>query len=252
MDAIQESLNQMMVTFGQRMDSFEDRQGRQTSNPGTPTPEDDSLALEFQSFKMFVITSLKSLQGQIEVMAKQLDQQEMRGRRKYLLLHGLNEVQNEHTEACLVKVLSDHFKLSGLNSGAITQCHRLGRASSNDKSRPILFKLRDLDLRSSIWSSKSSLKGTGLIISEFLTKSRQDLFMAARQKYGIRQSWTRDGSIFVAELDGRRRRIECIADLAGASDCVVSHKDTLKPVAPTKQTVKAPTAKTRRAAASKK
>lgn len=254
MDAIQASLNHMMTTFGQRMDAFEERQA---SNPSTPIADSESLALEFHDFKLFVLASFKALQSQIEAMAKQLDKQEMHSRRKFLLLHGLKELHKENTSQELIKTLSNRLMLSDLTVSDVTQYHRLGSTHSGDKPRPILFKLRDIDIRSKIWSTKTSLKGSGLIISEFLTKPRQELFLAARHKYGVKKSWTSEGNVFVIEQDGRRRRIVCAADLAGSTDCIAdlassSHKESTKRSVATKPPGTAPASKPKRAAASKK
>ncbi|CAG4982991.1 unnamed protein product [Colias eurytheme] len=57
---------------------------------------------------------------------------------------------------------------------------QVGKPQEN-KPRPILCKLRNLSDKELIWSSKISLKGTGITLSEFLTKSRHEVFMAARE-----------------------------------------------------------------------
>ncbi|CAF4803213.1 unnamed protein product [Pieris macdunnoughi] len=55
----------------------------------------------------------------------------------------------------------------------------------DDKPRPVLIKLREHCDKDKIWLPKSGLKGTGITISEFLTKTRHYLFMAARRHFGI-------------------------------------------------------------------
>lgn len=210
MDAIQKSMDQMMQVFGQRMAAFEERQGTKSS-----LSDADPLASEFAEFKAFVMASLQALQAQIGLLTKQVDQQEMRGRRKILLLHGLQEEQKENTSALVVATLVERLKLVNLTVSDLVRCHRMGRATSGDKPRPILFKLRDDSTRGKIWSSKTSLKGTGISLSEFLTKMRHDVYMAARQKYGITKCWTMDGFVFVIGPDGTRHRVSCNGDLAG-------------------------------------
>lgn len=241
MDAIQESLNQMMETFHQRLDTIEGQLPQKT--PASP----GSLATEFAAFKAFVMVSFRALQGQIGMLAQQVDQGEMRSRRKILLLHGVPEDQKENTNTVVAKEMLERLKLAGFSSSDISRCHRMGRAAGKDRPRPILFKLREVTLREKIWSSKTLLKGSGVTLSEFLTKTRHDVFLAARQRFGVTKCWTREGNIYVLGPDGVRHRVSCLGDLGA----IVS-KETAKPAVPSKQTTGAAPSKTRRAAAAKK
>lgn len=249
MDAIQENMNQMMQMFACRMDAFEERQVTKPSSSDT-----ESLASEFVTFKTFIMASLRNLQAQIESLVKLADQQEMRGRRKILLLHGLQEQEKEDTSALVIVTLVERLKLEDFTANDIGRCHRMGRVASGvggGKPRPILFELRDEMTRSKIWSSKTSLKGTGLTLSEFLTKTRHDVYMAARQKYGITKCWTRDGLVFVIGPDGTRHRVSCNEDLAGIAAKKASKPSTVrKEATPPVAAVIPP--KTRRPAVAKK
>lgn len=248
MDAIQESLNQMMENFNQRMDTIE---GQLPKNaPGSP----GSVAAELASFKVFALASMRALQCQISMLAQQVDHIEMQGRRKILLLHGLPEVEKEDTSAVVVRAVVDHMKLSGFSVADINRCHRMGRAAGKDRPRPVLFKLRDVGLRDKIWSTKTNLKGSGITLSEFLTKTRHNVFLAARQRFGVSKCWTRQGHVFVLGSDGTRHRVSNLGDLGGIG---IEQKESTKPSTATTargamaQSV-APLKMSRRAAAVKK
>lgn len=249
MDAIQESLNQMMQCFNQRMDTIEEQLPKTV--PGSP----GSIAAELASFKVFALASMRALQCQIAVLAQQVDQVEMQGRRKILMLHGLPEVQGEVTSEVVVKAVVEQLKLTGFSVSNISRCHRMGRAAGKDRPRPVLFKLRDVALRDKIWTSKTSLKGSGITLSEFLTKTRHDVFLAARQEFGIAKCWTGQGNVFVLGPDGARHRVNCLSDLAGIklqkSATAAKEPATTVKEAAAKSTTTAPV-KTRRAAVVKK
>lgn len=231
----------MMAAFHQRLDTIEGQLPQNTStSPG-------SLATEFATFKAFVMVSFRALQSQIEMLAQQVDQGEMRSRRKILLLHGIPEEQKEDTSVVTANMMVEKLKLVGFSSNDISRCHRMGRAAGKDRPRPILFKLRDVVLRDKIWSSKTQLKGSGITLSEFLTKTRHDVFLAARQRFGLAKCWTREGNIYVLGPDGARRRISCLGDLGA-----IAPKETVKPAARSKEATGAGPSRLRRAATTKK
>ena len=59
---------------------------------------------------------------------------------------------------------------------------------------------------------EKKLKGTGLFISESLTKSRLDLFNATKDKVGNRNVWTVNGKI-MAKIGSTTKRITNVHDI---------------------------------------
>lgn len=177
------------------------------------TNDSENLAREFTDFKLFVLSSLRALQSQIEYLAKQVDHQEMYNRRKILLLRGVHEGQNEDVTAVVVATFKDRLKVTDFTANDLSRCHRLGHSTNTDKPRPILIELHNNTIRSKIWATKTRLKGSGIVVTEFLTKARHDAFMAARKRFGVGKAWTLDGYIFVVAADGTRHRVCCQKDL---------------------------------------
>lgn len=211
MESIQRSIGELMATFQSRMTAFENELQK---NP-VPLPTNThsaTLASEFATFRTFIIQAVSTIQQQVEVLAQSVDNLEMQGRRKILLMHGVAEDDQMDTEALLVNLVHDKLHLNDVTVSDIKRCHRMGRALV-DKPRPILFKLSSTTVRDKIWFAKKYLKGTGITISEFLTKQRHDIFLAAREKYGVTQCWTLAGNVYVLGSDGERRRIVTMADL---------------------------------------
>lgn len=207
MEAINRTVADMTELFNQRMAEFEQALEK---TPCTTTTTTSGLAAEYATFRTFIVQALGTLQQQVGILAQSLDNMEMRGRRKILLLHGVPEKQEEETAQVVVQIVKQHFKLD-LTSG-IKRCHRMGRSSTH-KPRPILFKVHDMALRDKIWFGKTNLKGSGLTVSEFLTKSRHNVFMAARDRFGVTQCWTREGTVFVLDSKGSRHRVTSFAEL---------------------------------------
>lgn len=202
------SAHQMMVEFTQRMEYFESELQKNLNQ----APNISSLSVEFSSFKAFTLCALRTLQDQITMNARSIDHLEMRGRRKILLIHGVPEDQKENTSLVVARTVASKLKMPQFTSADISRCHRMGRSTSN-KPRPILFKMHDVAVRDNVWFAKTNLKNSGITISEFLTKSRHEVFMAARQRFGISKCWTQAGNVVVVSSDGSRQRVNWMGDL---------------------------------------
>lgn len=210
MESILESQEQLQVLFSRRMEAFEEELKKKSPSPSSTS----TVVTEFTSFRTFILAALKGLQDQIRLLAYESDNQEMRARRKILLIHGIPEDTKEDTAAVIAKTVVEQLKVSDFSISDISRCHRMGRLSKPDRPRPILLKVRDMSLRNKLWYAKTTLKGSGITLTEFLTKPRHDTFMAARQQFGVTKCWTRDGFVFVLGHDGSRHRISCIAELS--------------------------------------
>ncbi|XP_047019323.1 uncharacterized protein LOC124646327 [Helicoverpa zea] len=246
MDPINNTVSGLMDMFHKRMTEFEVRLQKAPADPSNTS----NLAAEFTVFKEFIAQALNSLQQQVELLARTVDSMEMRGRRGILLLHGVPEEKDEDTAKVIVGVVKDRFRIHSFAEDDIKRCHRMGRSSSTTKPRPILFKLRDVAVRNNIWFEKTKLKGTGITVSEFLTKPRHDLFMAARKRFGVTKCWTRDGCIYVLAPNGSRHRVTSSTELSS----ILSRGGTKSPEAASTNAPQKPiiTSRPKRAAAIKK
>ena len=207
MDALKESITAMAEMFNVRMNEFQHDLSK-TASPATVS----TLAADFASFKNFIHTALSSLQKQVELLNREVDRMEMSRRRKTLLIHGLAENKSEDVGTLVVNTMANNLDVANFSASNIRTAYRLGRLQG-DKPRPVVVKFSDAQVRHSIWLAKTKLKGSGITISEFLTKSRHEVFMLARRRYGVGKCWTRDGTINVIAPNGLRYRVECMADL---------------------------------------
>lgn len=207
MESIQNSLTAMADMFNARMNEFQQELSK-TSSPVTTT----SLAAEFSTFRTFMMASMTTLQRQVEFLGREIDRMEMKNRRKMILLHGIPEDKSEDTSARVTTLVADYLDLPNFSSSSIKFSHRLGRPSGT-RNRPIVVKFSDIVVRDKVWFAKTRFKGTGITQSEFLTKTRHDVFLTARQRFGIGKCWTREGRIFIIAPDGSRHQVETSSDL---------------------------------------
>lgn len=243
MREIKGSMAQMQAVFTEQMAVYEGKLHKQSTSDAPATTA--GLAAEFSTFKSFVLIAMRALQDQIQATAQTVDQLETMSRRKHLLLHGVPEEKSEDTAAIVAKVVVGRLKMTGFTAGDINRCHRMGRLTTN-RPRPILVKLRDIAVRDRIWFAKTNLKDTGITLSEFLTRARHEVFMEARQRFGINKSWTREGYVFVVGPDSIRRRVSCLADLDKISGSLASGSSATAAPKPTGVIKESMAPKTRR------
>lgn len=136
---------------------------------------------------------------QLRETRQNFDRLEQYTRRNNLRFFGILETENEDTDSLILAILRDKLQIS-ISTSDVERTHRVGKAS--DRNRCIIVKFVSYRKRSEVYSLKSKLKNTKLIISEDLTKLRYTAYKAALKKYGPRSVWTRDGEI-MWKKDGR-------------------------------------------------
>ncbi|KAJ8707086.1 hypothetical protein PYW08_011220 [Mythimna loreyi] len=203
-------MEDLSATFSSRMDTYEKELKTVSSNDVTHKTI-ASLSRDFVEFKCLIWKTMTALKSQMELLTVGLDRHEMASRRQVLLLHGLAEHKDEDHTSQAVAVLKEKMKIPNVTPADISSCHRLGADSG--KPRPLLIRFSGYNLRSEVWRNKTILKGSGVVVSEFLTKPRHDMFMNARKHFGVKQCWTSEGKIIILLPDKSRRKIESAAEL---------------------------------------
>ncbi|XP_034231494.1 protein unc-13 homolog C-like [Thrips palmi] len=138
-----------------------------------------------------------------------LDEREQYSRRNNVRIFGVKEQSNEDTNNLVI----DLAKKMGvhLEHYHIDRSHRIGKAG--ERPRPIIVKFVSYAERSSLFSAKKRLKGTGVTIREDLTKMRMDLLKTAVSHYSNNAVWTIDGVILVKVNKDRPFRVRSDGDL---------------------------------------
>ncbi|XP_052758617.1 uncharacterized protein LOC128202411 [Galleria mellonella] len=208
MESVQQSLEQLMAHFDTRMAAFQSNLDKASTAPVTLS----TLSSDFAQFKTLMTESLISLQQQVHVLAQQQDRLEMHNRRKILLLHGVRVDDEGDLTTVVSGILTERLKVP-VSPDNISRTHRMGGLSQG-KLRPILVKFRRTEVRNSVWSAKTALKNSGITLSEFLTKTRHDIFMKARKHFGVTKCWTRNGVVVIIGPDGKRHRVSSIAEVS--------------------------------------
>lgn len=205
------NMDKLEKMFESRMCHYEQKLQKAAAGTSSAPPDISTLSREFTDFKTFVWQTLSTMKTQIELLSMGLDRHETAMRRKVLLLHGVPEMPNEKIHSVVLKVLTDQLKMTDVTLDHLQVCHRLG--SSHTKARPILLRFNSIHHRHLVWDNKTALKGSGITMSEFLTKTRHKIFMTARGHFGVKQCWSVEGRIMIILSDKSRRKIESMREL---------------------------------------
>ncbi|KAF9799707.1 hypothetical protein SFRURICE_018319 [Spodoptera frugiperda] len=194
------------------LDSWEERIGRkfqevqvQIQTAGTSKDTIARVAEDFRTFRELVFEMLKMLRLQVSEHSRELDEINTRSRRKALIIQGVPEVASEDCAAVTLSVCNSKLGLN-LTASSIKVSHRLGQPNA-DHHRPVLVKFASTADKMTVWKAKAGLRGSNIVIKEFLTRTRQSVFERARQHFGMRACWTNNSVIHIRAPDGSRHKV---------------------------------------------
>ena len=111
------------------------------------------------------------LKERIDLLEKKSDDSEQYSRRNCLLVHGVEEQEQENTDNIVLNVIKEHLDIELLVKD-FDRSHRTGKSNSKSKRRPIIVKFISYNDRRAIFNNKKRLKGTGISITDSLTAER--------------------------------------------------------------------------------
>ncbi|XP_033731169.1 uncharacterized protein LOC117320790 [Pecten maximus] len=134
---------------------------------------------------------------------------EQQGRKNSVRISGLHDPSvKESVEDCVKKVVEfSNTKLGvSLRPEDIDIAHRLGKFD-NSRKRTVIVKLTHRTKKQELVRARRILKGTGLIVSEDLTRFNQQRLSEAFRLDCVQNSYSIDGKLFVVLKNGKRRRL---------------------------------------------
>ena len=127
-----------------------------------------------------------------------IDELEQYGRNNCLILHGLHNFPNAHSnyDEFLLKVITTlnlHLNLN-LDINCVDIAHPLPTARNGNT--PIIIKFLRRSTRNQVFKRKRLFSRTGLAVTESLTKRRLSLLNEAKSLLGDKNVWTYKGTAF--------------------------------------------------------
>lgn len=227
---VADQLKNMAARFQAEMNSFKSQLtvaqnpdiGKDNNSGSESHPVLTELVNSFSKFEDLIIGELKALELQLGTVNKSLDQVKQRvdnnlqwTYRNRLLVYGISESNNENKNSLLEQVVNIvnktmKNKSDEIRSADISDCYRYGKVNVN-KPRPVVIEFVRVLKRGLVFMNKSAFKGTKIVISEFLTKTKHALFREARKQHG-KDCWTVNGNVYV-NVNGGKRMVKDISEL---------------------------------------
>ncbi|KAK9695300.1 hypothetical protein QE152_g32652 [Popillia japonica] len=131
-------------------------------------------------------------------------------RRNTVRILGLPEKNSEDTKV-VVDLCKEKLKVDILSHN-VDRVHRVGPRRMGESKRGVILKFTNHWCKTAVLKNRHRLKGTGVLIFEDLTKYRHHLYKTAQQKYGAKNTYTLDGTIFV-KIGDMKHKINSRDDL---------------------------------------
>ena len=196
--------------------SNEENQIKGTKHLEAVTTSIDEIYKKFEDYEMErkekdeEIKNLKAdvmnLRIQINEQNHTLDKHEQYSRRNCLLVHGVAENNNESTDDVVMKTIREKMG-EEIRDIDIDRTHRIGKAKSDGKSRPIINKFARYNTRNKVFRKKKQLRGSGVSINESLTARRISQLKKAREEHEFKNVWSVDGRIMYLDKNDNKVKV---------------------------------------------
>ena len=152
-------------------------------------------------------TQVTELTNKVSNLSVQVDEQEQYFRRNCLLIHGVEENQNEDTDTLSINIINEYLELD-IQPSAIDRTRRIGNKNkARKKGQTIIIKFTRYNTRKEVFMNKRKFKGTNLSVTESLTSLRMTKLKDARDEYDFNKVSTSDGQIMVIEKGSAKPKV---------------------------------------------
>ena len=173
--------------------------------------ENETIKKELNNMKeerTILVEEARQLRVVCNILQGQNNDLEQYTRRNNIRIFGVRETarfeKSEDTTREVEKIIRK-LNILNLNATCIDVAHRIGQQRPAS-DRAILVRLTSHKAQSKILSARRTLKGTGIVITEDLTRANSARYHRIREMPRVYQAWTKFGDTYV-KLDGKEGRV---------------------------------------------
>ncbi|KAK9674887.1 hypothetical protein QE152_g40787 [Popillia japonica] len=150
---------------------------------------------------------VSQLEEKLNIAYKTIDSLEQYSRRNSLRIYGLPMTTNENSDEAVIQFCKEKLQVE-VKKEMIDCSHRLGK--EENRSKPLLVKFVNKNIKQEIYRKKSRLKGSKIVIREDLTHKNIQLMKNVRDKFTT--AWTNNCNIFT-KVNGKIYKINNASDI---------------------------------------
>ena len=150
-------------------------------------------------------TENENLKVELANVKQAADCNEQKSRNINLLIHGIEEADEENTDQLCLDVIKNSVGVD-ISMNDIERTHRIGvkrkqtvTRNSKPKHRPLIVRFASMRTRMEVFRNKKALKGKSFSITESLTAYRYNLLLKAKAKFSLQNCWTSEWRILAKD-----------------------------------------------------
>lgn len=152
--------------------------------------------------------TIKTIQGEYEELSLKVEELEQKTNNCKLRFYG---VKHENVDTLKDNIQNIIGMKIGVPDVRINACYRINSGKSRHGG-PVIVVFDSLAQRNSVYFNKKKLKGSNIMVTEELTKSRYELLLFAKEKLGRSNTWTIEGQIY-SWVNEKKCLIKCEEDV---------------------------------------
>ncbi|KAK9692564.1 hypothetical protein QE152_g35079 [Popillia japonica] len=119
----------------------------------------------------------EELKKENKMLVNKIDNMQQYFRRNIIRIFGVPEKENEIVEEIVISLCREKLDID-IPPANIDRTHRLGSLQTRrNNKRAIIIKFTNSNCKYTVLRNRYKLRGTGIVIVEYLTKSRRDLYI---------------------------------------------------------------------------
>ena len=135
------------------------------------------------------------------ILKYEINNLEQYTRRENIRIFGVKDSaweQGDKSTTLAIDIIKTKMKIN-IREEDIEAAHRVGRFKA-DKNRAIIVRFSSRRVKERVMVEKKKLKGTGIFVSEDLTKMNIMWFFTVKKIEGVTNKWTKNGETFVRNV----------------------------------------------------
>lgn len=206
-EALNTKIENMAVQFEQELRTFKNKVLNDSVSDDATSHE--TLLDKFNKMEERLNSRINDLKSDLKTLNtsinKKINSTIMQENLNYVIFHGIKEDTESGDYEKIACVIKTKLKVD-IKKENISHLYRLGKKIdrrnfqnkvNNNKPRPVVVRFCNLWMRDMVFNSKKNLKGTEVMLTEFLTSENLKLYKACKDKFK-KSAWTYRGYVYIS------------------------------------------------------